>query len=116
MKIFAKVIERLKEEFNGKLVWSYVTKSELQQCPDHDVDGLIEVLRNVQGTDMVVLFKEIESDKTKVCLRGKRGFNVFKIAKDFKGGGHLQAAGFINYQNIEKTIEIVLNKLKTYLV
>ncbi|MDD5066902.1 MAG: bifunctional oligoribonuclease/PAP phosphatase NrnA [bacterium] len=115
MKVFGRVISRLKLELRGQAVWSYITKKELGQCANADVDGLIEMIRNVKGTKIALLFKEVDENKIKVCLRGKRDFNVFRIAKVFDGGGHLQASGFLIGKKMKESIRIVLKKIQSYL-
>jgi len=114
LKIYGKVIKRIKLAFNKKLVWSYITNSELTKCIDNDIDGLIEILRQTKNTSCAMIIKEISSKKVKISLRGKEGFNVYKIAKDFKGGGHKQAAGFSYNVSLRKAKKILFKKLKKY--
>ncbi len=112
LKIFGKVLSRLKSEFEGKLVWSYITENELKKCRSRDIDGLVELLRGTTDTKVAILFKELERDRIKVSLRGKHNFNVFKIAYQFGGGGHIQAAGCLIKSNLDKVIKIILDKFK----
>ena len=114
IQIFGKVTARLKLKYNNKLAWSYILKSELDRCPDSDVGGLIETIRNVKDTRAAVLFKEVNKNMTKVNLRGKKGFNVRRIARKFNGGGHIQASGFNYNEGLNKSIKILLNKFKKY--
>ena len=114
IKIYGKVMTRLKLAFNNKLVWSYITRQELNKCINSDITGLIEILRNVKNTCSAILFKEIDKDKIKVSLRGKKGFNVYKIAREFNGGGHKQASGFSYNANLKNAIKKLLIQLKKY--
>ncbi len=108
LKTFGKVLSRLKKENN--MVWSYITKKEIEETPDNDLDGLIEKLRDVKNIDAAVLFKELDVNKIKVSLRGKNGFDVFKIANKYGGGGHKQAAGCTLYKTMDETVKIILKE------
>lgn len=114
LKIYGKVISRLKLNFKNKLAYSYITKNELKKCLNADTDGLIEILRNTKNTQCTILFKEIDKNKVKVSLRGKAGFDVYKIANNFNGGGHKEAAGFNINKKLNLAIKLLLNKLKKY--
>ncbi len=114
MKIYGKVMIRSKAAFNNKLIWSYITRQELSKCINSDITGLVEILRNVKNTCSAILFKEIDKDKIKVSLRGKKGFNVYKIARGFNGGGHKQASGFSYNANLKNAIKKILIQLKKY--
>lgn len=114
LQIYGKVISRLQTVYNDKLVYSHITNKELSECLNSDVDGLIEILRNVQGTQAALLLKEIGTKEIKCSMRGKNGFNVFNIAKKYKGGGHKQAAGFTIEKNLKETTSFLLKHLKEY--
>ena len=114
IKVFGKVLNRITISFDNKLAWSYITKAELDKCPDHDVSGLIETIRNIKNIKAAVLFKEVNNNITKINLRGKNGFNVYKIAKKFNGGGHLQASGFNYNDNLKNSIDFILKQIKIY--
>ena len=114
LRIYGRVIARSRLEFNNKLIWSYITQKELNECVNSDIDGLIEILRNAKNTCSAILFKELNKNKVKASLRGKKGFNVYKIAKKFNGGGHKQAAGFSYSANLKTAIKILLRQLQKY--
>lgn len=115
LKIYAKVINRFQLKYNDKLIWSYITNPELKKCINKDTEGLIEILRDVKNTKLVILLKEVASNKVKVSLRGKNGFDVFRIAKEFNGGGHLQAAGFNIDYNLKKSINILFKAIEKFM-
>ncbi|MBU1077608.1 MAG: hypothetical protein KKH98_09970, partial [Spirochaetes bacterium] len=114
LQIYGNVISRLKLHFNKKLAYSYITKDELNKCPNSDTDGLIEMLRDVEGVKAAFLFKELGKRDIKVSMRGKEKFDVHKIAKQFNGGGHKQAAGFNLEKSLDGSIKFLLKELKKY--
>ncbi|MBN1899138.1 MAG: bifunctional oligoribonuclease/PAP phosphatase NrnA [Spirochaetes bacterium] len=114
LKVFGKVLTRSKTDFDGELIYSYITKPELKACRSRDIDGLVELLRGTTETKVALLFKELDG-KVKVSMRGKNHFNVFKMARQFDGGGHIQAAGCTVDGNLSRVIKIVLDKFKIIL-
>jgi phosphoesterase RecJ-like protein len=115
MKVFSRVMARFCLAYEGQVIWSFMRKSEINQCQDSDADGLIEMLRNVKGSRMAILFKEVGEKQIKICLRGKRNFNVFRIARSHGGGGHLQASGFLVRKDLKPAIAFVLKMIGSYL-
>ncbi len=109
VKVFGIVMSRAKMENN--IILSFIKKEEIEMCKDNDLDGLIEILRDIEGARGAVLFKELDKNKIKVSLRGKDGFDVFRIAEKFNGGGHKQAAGCTIEKNLEETMEIIKREL-----
>ena len=55
-------------------------------------EGLIDMLRVIEGVEIVVVMKYKEADKARVSLRSK-GIDVSAVALKFGGGGHVKAAG-----------------------
>ncbi len=63
-------------------------------------DGLIEMLRVIEGVEIAVVMKYKEEGKARVSMRSK-GADVSAVALQFGGGGHVKAAGC----GIEKPFE-----------
>ena len=59
-----------------------------QEAPE----GLIGMVRVIEGVDIAFTLKEKEPNLCRVSLRSK-GLDVTKIALQFGGGGHVRAAG-----------------------
>ena len=95
---------------SGLLVWSYVTKEELDRfgCTVKAVDGIIDQLRVTEGADCAVLIYETgENGECKVSLRSNHMTDVSRIAAGFGGGGHVRAAGCTMHGEIPELIKKV---------
>lgn len=57
-------------------------------------DGIVEILRDIQGVELAVYLKELSPSEVKVSLRSKEFIDVSEIAYQKGGGGHKRAAGF----------------------
>ena len=58
-----------------------------------DLDGLVQYARNIEGTEVAVIFRQTQDGATKVSLRSNGAVDVNAIARAFGGGGHVKAAG-----------------------
>jgi phosphoesterase RecJ-like protein len=69
------------------------TRTELALHPD-DSEGLIDMIRAIQGVQVAAFFEELADGKIRVSLRSKDAtLNVCNVALSFGGGGHALAAG-----------------------
>jgi phosphoesterase RecJ-like protein len=60
-----------------------------------DADGLIDLIRIAEESDVACLLREIGDDAYKGSLRSRGRVDVAAIATAFGGGGHHNAAGFV---------------------
>ena len=101
-------------KYEEGIVWSKITKELLKKTDTgmEDTEGIITKLRSTKGAKAVFLLKEIGEDKVKVSLRAKQDIDVSKIAREFGGGGHEKAAGFVLEEDLDRAEKRVLEKLK----
>jgi bifunctional oligoribonuclease and PAP phosphatase NrnA len=85
-----------------------------------DSEGVVDHMRAVEGTAVAVLVRDLLSEDRngmrKVSLRATDGsVDVSRIAREFGGGGHPQAAGFstgLSYPElVERLRELVREQL-----
>lgn len=58
-----------------------------------DLDGMVDYARNVEGTEVALIFRETLDGATKISFRSNGNVDVNAIAREFGGGGHVKAAG-----------------------
>ncbi len=58
-----------------------------------EYEGVMDQLRNLEGTEIAVLFRELEAREVKVSWRSTGAADVAQLARSFGGGGHQKAAG-----------------------
>jgi bifunctional oligoribonuclease and PAP phosphatase NrnA len=89
------VTNHLRKACLGKLAWFYVP-TELVEKYDvnmRNTEGLIESLRAISGTEIVVIMQEHKMG-FKISMRSKNPkYSVGSIARKLNGGGHEMAAG-----------------------
>lgn len=103
----AKLIE------SNKIAWTTVPRSLLNKlgAKDDHVEGIIELLRQIDTVEVALLFKESKDGSTKVSFRSKK-IDICSIAQEYNGGGHKCAAGCtLKDLGIEKAIEHLIPKI-----
>lgn len=80
-----------------------------------EADQLINIPLKSENIRVCVFFKENLEGVLRCSLRSKGAVNVAEIAQSFGGGGHRTAAGFKCRFSLEKTKQLVLDKLTTWL-
>ena len=113
--LFADVLEKMRTELNGKLVYSYVTQEMYKKhnCTDEDSTGFVHELRSIRGVEVAIMFMEIRPKLVHVSMRSKEWFDLSKFAKSIGGGGHPRAAGAsIEGKDVFEVMEYVIPKLK----
>lgn len=76
------------------LTWTVLERAALRRLGAlEEYEGVIDHLRHIQGTEVALLFRELEGGTVKVSLRSSGLVNVAAIARRIGGGGHEKAAG-----------------------
>ncbi len=93
-KLLGIALSRVELLLEGTVSVSHVTREELNAhggAPD--MEGMIELIRDIDSVETAVFFREKEKNLIKVSLRSKRCFDVGAFAARYGGGGHERAAG-----------------------
>ncbi len=73
---------------------------------------LIDVIRQLSGYKVVLVFQEVDKKKVKVNLRSKSTFDVSAFAQRFGGGGHIMASGIFMEETIVDAEKMIIDALK----
>jgi len=76
-----------------------------------DSDGFVNAPLRARDIVVSVMVKESRKGKVKCSLRSKGNIDVSRIAHDFGGGGHVNAAGFKSDLNVDQTLALTLTKI-----
>ncbi len=112
LKLLGLALETLEVYYNGLLSIMILTPEMFEMCgaKESDTDDFVSYARSLDTVEIAVLIKEASPGFVSVSLRSKRFVNVAKLASNFGGGGHFNAAGFRMSGNPheikEKLIEI----------
>lgn len=97
-------------EIRNRIAVTYVTREMFRKTgtKPEDTENFSNFPRMIDSVAISAFFRELGNNAWKVSLRSKGEFNVAKIAEQFGGGGHRNAAGY--------KIEIGLDAAKEALI
>ena len=90
VNMLATVLSGLEMHGGGRLALISIPLE--QYNPETDSDSLIRYPRYIEGVEVAVLLKGVDSCVTRVSMRSKE-VDVSRVALQFGGGGHKRAAG-----------------------
>lgn len=110
------VLSRIQRDEALGLTWSSLTlDAPRRRGVLEEYEGIIDHLRNLEGTEIAALFREREGGGVKVSLRSTGAANVAAIARRFGGGGHERAAGATLEGDLSSVIEAVVSECRAAL-
>ena len=77
-----------------------------------DTDGLVNYAREVEGVRTAVLARETETGQIRVSLRSDGAVDVCRVAAQFGGGGHRQAAGCTLEMPLEAAVKALRDAVR----
>jgi phosphoesterase RecJ-like protein len=113
LRLAATVLGRARLDPDRALVWSVVTKQDLEEAEVayEDAEGLIDLLRLPEEAEVACLLKRLTDDATRGSLRSRGAVDVSAVAVALGGGGHHNASGFTVAADPEETLGRVLAEL-----
>lgn len=117
IKLLGEALSTISMDKTGRIAYMVVTINMLTQnnASEADVDGFVNYCLSIQNVEMGILFYELK-DGIKISFRSKGDINVSKLAKEFNGGGHINASGARLFNvGVNETISDVLKKAKLFL-
>jgi len=95
LKLFGSVLSAMQIDTSGRIAIVYVDHEMARAAGGtyEDTEGLINLPLTVKEIQAVVFFKQIEGEQYRISMRSKAEVDVSRVAKEFGGGGHKNAAG-----------------------
>lgn len=97
LKLWGKVLSRLKQNKKYNVAYTYVTHDDLQKynVAKETIEGIANFLNKLAGHKVIFFIKEKKLGEITVSIRtNSKLIDVSKLAKMIGGGGHAKAAGF----------------------
>lgn len=98
LKLWGRVLSKIQTDEKHRIVWSTVSKQDFKDTQSQEEqtgDIIDELMTNAPGAEVVMLLKERKDGSISVSIRTtSAAVDGAKIAENFGGGGHTQAAGF----------------------
>src|SRR5438445_10253111 len=95
IELLSLVLATAKRDETGHIAWMEQTleMQEQTRASEEDADGFVNYPLSVGEVEATALFKECSAGVYRTSLRSKGDVNVAKVAEQFGGGGHRNAAG-----------------------
>jgi bifunctional oligoribonuclease and PAP phosphatase NrnA len=101
LHLLQRALASVERHDDGTITIAHLTKGDYEETGalETDSEGVVDHMRAVEGTAVAVLVRELLSEERvgmrKVSLRATdTRVDVSRVARQFSGGGHPQAAGF----------------------
>jgi phosphoesterase RecJ-like protein len=97
LRLIGIILGRLQTTAGGRIAWTEIRREDYAAAGaiPQDTEELINYPRSVAGADVGLLFMEQPRGGIKVSFRSPPGIDVGRVAEQFGGGGHRQAAGAV---------------------
>ena len=97
VRLTGRVLSRVKLDCDGKLASTHVRYDDYAETQSEpaDTEDLVNECLGIAGTHCAAIFIEQSNHQIKVSFRSRTDLDVAKVAEQFRGGGHKQAAGAI---------------------
>jgi phosphoesterase RecJ-like protein len=97
IKLAGRVLSRMMLDCGGKLAWTYVTLVDYRETGalPSDTEDLVNECLTVGEVEAAFILIEQSNGNVKASIRSRSHIDVSRIAGEFGGGGHKQAAGAI---------------------
>jgi len=95
IELLGHVLATARRDETGQVAWMWQTiaMQEQSKASEEDADGFVNYPLAVGEVEATALFKETSPGVYRTSLRSKGDVNVARIAEQFGGGGHRNAAG-----------------------
>jgi phosphoesterase RecJ-like protein len=115
IELLSEVLSTVKRDPSGRVAWMRQTleMQERARASEEDGDGFVNYPLSCATVEAVALLKESAPGVYRTSLRSKGDINVARIAEQFGGGGHRNAAGCTlrgDWDEAEKTIVALLRE------
>ncbi|MFA5659641.1 MAG: bifunctional oligoribonuclease/PAP phosphatase NrnA [Oscillospiraceae bacterium] len=112
-KLLLKAVNQAEYFNKGEIVCLKLSRKSLDQAAEQfDLkDKIFYLFRMMKKVEVIVLFSEMTSRKTRVNFRSTGSANVAAVAKLFGGGGHKAASGCILDRDIKKAKQVILKEV-----
>ena len=92
--LLREVLDQMKFSSDGLIVRSRIDEAALERTRANweDVESYVNTLRNADGAELAVMFKDY-GERVKLSLRSRGRLSAQNIAVALGGGGHVAAAG-----------------------
>lgn len=118
LKLWGKVLNNLKENANGQLIWSELKMADFLETgtTENNLGDIVdELIINVPTAKVVAILQEKEPLKTKLTIYSLKNINALDFIKEYQPIGTSKIAEAYFTLNLESTTKEIIPKLQNKL-
>jgi bifunctional oligoribonuclease and PAP phosphatase NrnA len=117
LKLMGATLSGMQTDLGGKIAYATISLPDLVRTGaiPPDSEDLVDYTVSMRGVEIGMLFIEQARGGVKVSFRARNGLDVSRLAAQFGGGGHREAAGATVPGSMDETVERVLEVVRAVL-
>lgn len=120
LQMESRIISRIELTPEGRVAYSWICDRDNEELDvrREDAEGLVDIVRSVDGIDVAVLMRD-RTDDVRCSIRAKDSYDVSEVARSFGGGGHRAAGGFTlqgSFDEVEPQVVSALEELERKII
>ena len=114
LQLIGRTLGRAQVALGGRVIYTWIELSDFQAVGalPSDSEDIINMTLSVDGIEVAMLLVEQQSGGFKVSLRSRNQLDCSRVAEQFGGGGHKQAAGLTLRESLESARTKVLEAIR----
>jgi phosphoesterase RecJ-like protein len=118
LKLIGETLSGLRTDFDGRIAYATISLEDLERTGaiPPDSEDLVDYTVSIRGVDVGMLFIEQARGGVKVSFRARNGLDCARLAGQFGGGGHREAAGATIAGPVAASVERVIAAVKHSLI
>lgn len=103
-------LETLEHDGEHGITWMTIPGDAYERvgATADDLEGIVDIPRAIEGTEVGLLFRPITSGEVKISFRSNGPVDVNVLARRFRGGGHIKASGAVVPGPMDRAVDEVL--------
>lgn len=95
MRLLGVMLSRMRTSCDDRLAWSVLVHDDFIRCgaTEEDTEEFVNELLTISTVQIAALLRESKPGKIRCSLRSRGKLDVASVAREFGGGGHINAAG-----------------------
>lgn len=113
VKVLQVALSRACWEFDGRWVWSHITRNEVDSlgATAEDMSEVAPFFCTIDGVAVATFLHESGPGEFKIALRSKRGHPIGHICQMLGGGGHANAGGATVREELAQIVSMIRNEV-----
>jgi phosphoesterase RecJ-like protein len=114
LKLIGETLNHMRTDLEGRVAYATISRDDLLRTGaiPQDSEDLVDFTVSLRGVEVGMLFIEQVRGGAKVSFRARNGLDCSRLAAQFGGGGHREAAGATLAGPMSENVERVLHAVR----